>query len=181
MQVTLMEITCKSELNCFFCSAQRRCRVQELWVGQVHRKLCINVALANSESLLPWPTVRVCVLQASTPASMTPGSARKSGWGRSKTTKKSRLSTAECTSIVDGLKLIYFTRVCALASSAPGSNGKTSKEAGSQTKHINTSELVGMFCVLMIPGQFHQLFVMPACRFVLWKRHTSLERSSHRT
>ncbi|CAL8464390.1 g3925 [Coccomyxa elongata] len=48
---------------------------------------------------------------ASTPASMTPSSARKSGWGRSKTTKKSRLSTAECTSIVDGLKLIYFTRI----------------------------------------------------------------------
>lgn len=43
---------------------------------------------------------------------MTPGSARKAGWGRSRTAKKSRLSTAECTSIVDGLKLIYFTKVC---------------------------------------------------------------------
>lgn len=51
-------------------------------------------------------------MQASTPSSMTPGSARKSGWSRSRTTKKSRLSTAECTSIVDGLKLIYFSKVC---------------------------------------------------------------------
>ena len=42
---------------------------------------------------------------------MTPGSTRKSGWGRSKTTKKSRLSTAECTSIVEGLKVIYFGKV----------------------------------------------------------------------
>ena len=43
---------------------------------------------------------------------MTPGSTRKKGggWGRG-AAKKSRLSTAECTSIVDGLKLIYFSKV----------------------------------------------------------------------
>ena len=46
---------------------------------------------------------------------MTPGSTRKKGggWGRS-SAKKSRLSTAECTSIVDGLKLIYFSKARAL-------------------------------------------------------------------
>lgn len=49
--------------------------------------------------------------QASTPNTMTPGSTRKSGWGRTRTTKKSRLSTAECTSIVEGLKVIYFGKV----------------------------------------------------------------------
>ncbi len=50
------------------------------------------------------------VLQVSTPNTMTPGSTRKSNWGRTKT-KKSRLSTAECSSIVDGLKVIYFGKV----------------------------------------------------------------------
>ena len=48
--------------------------------------------------------------QVSTPNTMTPGSSRKSTWGRTKT-KKSRLSTAECTSIVEGLKVIYFGKV----------------------------------------------------------------------
>ncbi|EIE18740.1 hypothetical protein COCSUDRAFT_38543 [Coccomyxa subellipsoidea C-169] len=61
--------------------------------------------------ILPPPQMVGIEDQASTPSSMTPGSARKSGWGRSRTTKKSRLSTAECTSIVDGLKLIYFTKI----------------------------------------------------------------------
>ncbi|CAL5220728.1 g2786 [Coccomyxa viridis] len=46
----------------------------------------------------------------STPNTMTPGSTRKSNWGRTKT-KKSRLSTAECSSIVDGLKVIYFGKI----------------------------------------------------------------------
>ena len=51
-----------------------------------------------------------CDAQTSTPNTMTPSSTRKSGWGRTKT-KKSRLSTAECTSIVEGLKVIYFGKV----------------------------------------------------------------------
>ena len=51
-----------------------------------------------------------CAAQTSTPNTMTPSSTRKSGWGRTKT-KKSRLSTAECTSIVEGLKVIYFGKV----------------------------------------------------------------------
>ena len=53
-----------------------------------------------------------CDAQTSTPNTMTPSSTRKSGWGRTKT-KKSRLSTAECTSIVEGLKVIYFGKVIA--------------------------------------------------------------------
>ena len=51
-----------------------------------------------------------CGAQTSTPNTLTPSSTRKSGWGRTKT-KKSRLSTAECTSIVEGLKVIYFGKV----------------------------------------------------------------------
>ena len=51
-----------------------------------------------------------CDAQTSTPNTLTPSSTRKSGWGSTKT-KKSRLSTAECTSIVEGLKVIYFGKV----------------------------------------------------------------------
>lgn len=53
----------------------------------------------------------VAWLQAS-PASMnTPMSTKSTGrWSKSKTVKK-MMSTKECTSIVDGLKIIYFTKV----------------------------------------------------------------------
>ena len=55
---------------------------------------------------------------------MTPGSTRKKGggWGRG-AAKKSRLSTAECTSIVDGLKLIYFSKACASLIELPLAGG----------------------------------------------------------
>ena len=52
-------------------------------------------------------------LQASPASNMgTPLSTKSSSrWSKSKTAKKI-MSMKECTSIVDGLKIIYFTKVC---------------------------------------------------------------------
>ena len=54
-------------------------------------------------------------LQASTPNSgVTPSPAGgRGGWGSRSSRKKKALSMRECTSIVDGLKIIYFSKVCA--------------------------------------------------------------------
>lgn len=84
------------------------------------RALLKATCKAKGWLLLVWLIICTCFKmgltvdydqQASTPNTMTPGSTRKSGWGRTRTTKKSRLSTAECTSIVEGLKVIYFGKV----------------------------------------------------------------------
>ena len=115
LQPTLMEVCVIAGRNVYSGAVPAITECRDPWVlyfGKVARS-----GMRSTVSHWTGPIVRVCTLQASTPASMTPGSARKSGWGRSKTTKKSRLSTAECTSIVDGLKLIYFTRVRSCPSS----------------------------------------------------------------
>ncbi len=52
------------------------------------------------------------MLQASPASNMgTPASKSSGKWSKSKTVKK-MMSMKECTSIVDGLKYIYFTKVC---------------------------------------------------------------------
>ena len=60
----------------------------------------------------------VWIAPQASPASQfgTPGASRSSNkWSKSKTAKKI-MSMKECTSIVDGLKLIYFTKVISISS-----------------------------------------------------------------
>ena len=70
------------------------------------------------------------MIQASPASNMgTPASKQSGKWSKSKTVKK-LMSMKECTSIVDGLKYIYFTKVRAAVTPTchahPGSDAPSS-------------------------------------------------------
>ena len=52
----------------------------------------------------------MCWLQMSSPVSVLPSVRSKKGWGQQKQAS-GRRSTRECTSIVEGLKVIYYSKV----------------------------------------------------------------------
>lgn len=104
-------------------------------------------------------------LQASPASNMgTPLSTKSSSrWSKSKTAKKI-MSMKECTSIVDGLKIIYFTKVSVEI--------KPMKDASA--KCVSLKEMCKAILTLSDNESVQ-------CRYDHWKRHTSLGTSSHLT
>ena len=112
-------------------------------------------------------------LQASPASNMaTPLSTKSSNrWSKSKTAKKI-MSMKECTSIVDGLKIIYFTKVSPGSLQAVG-QARKGNIISSQIADMSSKDLQR----LSDDGDRESV----QCRYGRWKKPTNLGTSSRLT